>query len=87
MGAIIPVPRPFALGIVTREISGRDEEEDDDDDEGGAEGDGAKAADRAVGVAGTGRSDEDGGDEGGLLGWSVVRHVFAIGVIICDISL
>ena len=67
---------PFTLGVVTRQISRRYQEEDDDDYEGGAEGNGAEATDGAVGVPGTGRCDDYGGDEGGLLAWvSVIRHI------------
>ena len=68
--------RPFALGIITWQISRGYQEKDDDDYEGGAEGDGAKAAERAVRVAGTGRSDDDSGDKGSLFGWSVVGHIW-----------
>ena len=69
--------RPFARSIIPRQISRRYQEEDDDYYEGGTESDGTKAADRAVGIAGTGRGDDYGGDEGGLFGWgSAVRHVW-----------
>ena len=72
--------RPFALSVVTREISRRHQEEDKDDNEGGTKGDGTKAADGAVGVAGTGRGDDYGGNEGGMLSWgSVVRHFYICG--------
>lgn len=58
--------QPFRLAIVARQIVGGDEEEDQDDDKGGGEGNGAEAADGAVGVAGAGRMDDDSLDEGGL---------------------
>ena len=67
---------PFSLGIIAGQISGGNQEEDDDDYEGGTEGDGAEAADGAVGVAGTGRSDDYGGNEGGLFVWGpIVGHI------------
>ena len=76
--------RPFTLRVVTREVSCRHQEEDKDDNEGGAKGDGAEAAEGAVGVAGTGRGDNYGGDEGGLLSWgSSVRHFYICGVLEC----
>ena len=76
--------RPFTLSVVTREVSRRHQEEDKDDKEGGTKGDGAKTADGAVGVAGTGRGDDYGGDEGGMLsGGSVVRHCYNCGVVEC----
>ena len=68
--------RPFALGIITWQISRGYQEKDNNDYEGGAEGDGAKAADRAVRVAGAGRSDDDSGDKGSLFGRSVVGHIW-----------
>ena len=73
--------QPFTLGVVTWEISRGHQEEDKDDKEGGTKSDGAKAADGAVGVAGTGRGDDYGGDEGGMLSWgSVFRHFYICGV-------
>ena len=80
-------PRPFALGIITGQVSRGYQEEDDDDYERGTKGDGAKAADRTVGVAGTGRGDDHGGDEGCLFVWSVVRHIWGwwslLGFVCC----
>ena len=74
--------RPFALSVVTREVSRRHQEEDKDDKEGGTKGNGAKAADGAVGVAGTGRGHDYGGDEGGMLSCgSIVRHFYICGVL------
>lgn len=76
--------RPFTLGVVTREVSRRHQEENEDDKKGGTKGDGAKAADGAVGVAGTGRGDDYGGDEGGMLsGVPVERHFYICGVLEC----
>ena len=76
--------RPFTLSVITWEVSRRHQEEDKDDKEGGTKGDGAKAADGAVGVAGTGRGDDYGGDEGSMLsGVSVVRHFYICGVLEC----
>lgn len=67
--------RPFTLSVIARQISRGHQEEDDDDYEGGTEGDGAEAANCAVGIARTRRGDDYGGDEGGLFCWgSVVRH-------------
>lgn len=68
--------RPFTLGIIPRQISRGYQEEDNDDYEGSSEGDGEKAADGAVRVAGTGGGDDDGGDEGCLFGWSAIRHIW-----------
>ena len=68
--------RPFTLSVVTGQISRRYQEEDDDDNEGGTKGDGAEAMDGAVGIAGAGRCNDYGGDEGGLLSRGpVVRHL------------
>lgn len=63
-------PRPFTLSIITGQIPRGYQEEDDEDNECSTEGDGAEAADGTVGVAGTGRGDDYGGDEGCLFGWS-----------------
>ena len=49
--------RPFTLSIITRQISRGYQEKNNDDYEGSTEGDGAKAADCAVGIAGTGWGD------------------------------
>ena len=68
------LPRPFALSIISRKVSRGYQEKDDNHYEGGTEGNAAKAADRVVRVAGTGRGDNDSRDKGCLFGWSVVRH-------------
>ena len=68
------VPCPFTFGFVTWQVSRRYEEKDDDDYEGGTEGDGAKAADRAMRVAGTGGGNDTSCDKGCLFGWAIVGH-------------